>query len=385
MDIVNEDANDVDNLIELEEDVRENGVPEDNNPFQKKTRKRTSKVWNEIKKVVLSDGTKKAECMHCKTRFAIPLMGATTHLLRHSNNCARRQLVEKKQKVLSLETTGSDSVTNVAAFKYDQAKVREATSHMILYHEYPFMKIDHVLFNKFMKTATPRWQKITCTTAKNDCVPTYDIEKKKFKILSKIVNRISITTNLWKSGKKIQYMVVTGPFIDIDWKLQNCVLNFCNVPPLHTGVNIMNALYKCLVEWDIENKLGSACLQPYSEAPSVKPPNSERSSCSIYSFGSNSSGSTSSCLKGINMSSVTCAAANALSQPCLKSRFSNSRASSTYFSIANNSPSPNALAATDYACSVTILATRSSALRFSRSAFASFKAASKRFSLSLVA
>ncbi|GMP21649.1 hypothetical protein CsSME_00000006 [Camellia sinensis var. sinensis] len=108
MDTVNEDANDVDNLIELEENTRENGVPENNNPFQKKTRKRTSKVWNEIKEVVFPDGTKKAECMHCKTRFAISPTGATTQLLRHLNNCARRQLADKKQRFLSLETTGLD-------------------------------------------------------------------------------------------------------------------------------------------------------------------------------------------------------------------------------------------------------------------------------------
>ena len=105
--------------------------------------------------MVFPDGTKKVECMHCKTRFAIPPTGATTQLLRHLNNCARQQLADKKQRVLSLETTGSDSVTNVAAFKYDQAKVREVASHMILYHEYPFMQMEHVLFNKFMKTATP--------------------------------------------------------------------------------------------------------------------------------------------------------------------------------------------------------------------------------------
>ncbi|XP_028054726.1 zinc finger BED domain-containing protein RICESLEEPER 2-like [Camellia sinensis] len=35
------------------------------------------------------------------------------------------------------------------------------------------------------------------------------------------------------------------------------VLNFCNVPPLHTGVIIADALHKCLVEWGIENKVAT--------------------------------------------------------------------------------------------------------------------------------
>ena len=108
-------------------------------------------------------------------------------------------------------------------------------SHMILYHEYPFMKMEHVISNKFMKTVTPHWQKITRTMAKADCVSTYEIHKKKLKSLLKNINRISITTDLWKSGQKIQYMVVTAHFVDKDWKLQKRVLNFCNVSPPHSG------------------------------------------------------------------------------------------------------------------------------------------------------
>jgi hypothetical protein len=36
----------------------------------------------------------------------------------------------------------------------DHKKVRELASHMILYHEYPFMVVEHVLFNKFMRANT---------------------------------------------------------------------------------------------------------------------------------------------------------------------------------------------------------------------------------------
>ncbi|XP_058184164.1 zinc finger BED domain-containing protein RICESLEEPER 2-like [Rhododendron vialii] len=58
-------------------------------------------------------------------------------------------------------------------------------------------------------------------------------------------------------GQKIHYMVVTGHFIDGDWKLQKRVLNFCYVPPLHSGVVIADALYKCITGWGIENKVAS--------------------------------------------------------------------------------------------------------------------------------
>jgi hypothetical protein len=44
---------------------------------------------------------------------------------------------------------------------------------MILYHEYPFLQMEHALLNKFMRANTPYWQKIHRATAKNDCRSTY--------------------------------------------------------------------------------------------------------------------------------------------------------------------------------------------------------------------
>ncbi|CAL5421443.1 unnamed protein product [Camellia sinensis] len=261
-DVVNDvDADvevDVDDMIEIEDNEIDNEEAVNKNPFEKKSRKRASQAWKEFTEVVLPDDTKKAQCQWCKTQFAIHATGATTQLLRHlKKNCVARKLAEKKQKVLSFSTIGSDNVTSASTFTYDHAKVREAASHMILYHEYPFMKMEHVLFNKFMRTATPYWQKISRTTAKNDCVSTYDIQKKKLKALMKNVNRVSITTDLWKSGQKIQYMVITAHFVDDDWQLQKRVLNFCNVPPPHTGVIIADA-------WGIENKVATVTVDDAS-------------------------------------------------------------------------------------------------------------------------
>ncbi|CAN1750160.1 Zinc finger BED domain-containing protein RICESLEEPER 2 [Linum perenne] len=55
-------------------------------------------------------------------------------------------------------------------------------------------------------------------------------------------------------------MVVTCHFVDKNWKLQKRVLNFCHVPPPHSGTNVSDALHKCLVDWDIENKIWTITL-----------------------------------------------------------------------------------------------------------------------------
>ena len=80
---------------------------------------------------------------------------------------------------------------------------------------------------------------------KNDCMVVYDMEKKKLIAMLKNVNKISLTTDLWKSkSQKIEYMVITGHFIDSSWKLQKRVLNFVHLPPPRHGIEIADSIYK---------------------------------------------------------------------------------------------------------------------------------------------
>ena len=65
----------------------------------------------------------------------------------------------------------------------------------------------------------------------------------------KSVDKISITTDIWRSGQKISYMVITSHFIDSAWQLQKRVLNFVDIPPPHSGIAVADALWKCLCEW----------------------------------------------------------------------------------------------------------------------------------------
>ena len=84
----------------------------------------------------------------------------------------------------------------------------------------------------------------------------YDFEKKKLKALLKMVDRISLTTDLWRSEPpRIEYMVLTAHFVNLDWKLQKRVLNFVHFPPLCKGANIAYCILTCLREWEIENKV----------------------------------------------------------------------------------------------------------------------------------
>nr|XP_027086500.1 zinc finger BED domain-containing protein RICESLEEPER 2-like [Coffea arabica] len=263
-DEMSEEELDLDHLDQPNEgtETGEKGAVEGANPFEKKQRKKKSTIWEDMTIVKQPDGTLKVQCNHCKELFVKNPSGATSQHKRHLKNCLQKRLAvgeenQKRQQVLSFTEGPSDGITSITNFSYDHAKVRELAAHMVLVHEYPFSMLDHVVFNKFMKAVSPFYKKINRQTVKEDCVTAFMLEKRRLRNILKGANRISITTDLWKSGQKIQYMVVTGHFVDSDWVLQKRVLNFCNVPPPHTGVIIADALSKCFLEWGIENKVST--------------------------------------------------------------------------------------------------------------------------------
>jgi hypothetical protein len=225
--------------------------------FQKKERKKTSKVWNDFSSITVA-GVRKNQCHWCKGLFAVGKSSTTSTLSRHLTGC--KKFVElnnrKKQKTLCFEPSDDhEGFGIVSNFVYNEKRVRELAAHMVLLHEYPFNMMEHELFNKFMRACTPHWKKISRATVKSDCIATYNIEKIKLKTLLSGIDRVNITTDMWTSSQRVSYMVVTCHFVDCNWQLQKRILNFCNVPPPHSGVVIADALRDTFNDWGIMRKV----------------------------------------------------------------------------------------------------------------------------------
>jgi hypothetical protein len=45
-------------------------------------------------------------------------------------------------------------VSFISNFTYNLAKVRDLASYIIFYHNYPYMQMEHILFNKFVRADT---------------------------------------------------------------------------------------------------------------------------------------------------------------------------------------------------------------------------------------
>nr|KAJ0207825.1 hypothetical protein LSAT_V11C500231030 [Lactuca sativa] len=185
-------------------------------------------------------------------------------MARHLRSCLPHKEHEKNQKLLNFPPSDANVDSEFGKSQiligpnaiYDANKMREAIANWLLCTEQPFKTVEDDMYVKMMKTANPLFEKVCRVTATSDCFKVYEHEKKKLKALTKVASEICLTTDCWKSShQKIEYMVITGHFIDQNWRLQKRVLSFMHVPPPRTGFDIAECIYKCLKEWEIEDKI----------------------------------------------------------------------------------------------------------------------------------
>ncbi|GAA0174137.1 hypothetical protein LIER_27586 [Lithospermum erythrorhizon] len=130
---------------------------------------------------------------------------------------------------------------------------------MVLAHEYPFMIVEHKVFNEFLRAYTPYYKKICRWMVRKECFSVFDRERERLKGLLDKVSRVSLTTDCWWSGvKKIRYMA--GHFIDKIWTLQKRVLSFVNVPPPHNGPTLAKDVHRVFNIYGINDKVCSVTV-----------------------------------------------------------------------------------------------------------------------------
>jgi hypothetical protein len=111
-----------------------------------------------------------------------------------------------------------------------------------------------------MKWMNNNYESVSRKIIRNECIKVYETEKELLKKSLREVESISLTTDLWTSNQNIQYMCLVAHYIDVDWVLQCRVLNFVELDPPHTGIVIAQAIFDCLAEWKIEDKIMTVTL-----------------------------------------------------------------------------------------------------------------------------
>ena len=96
----------------------------------------------------------------------------------------------------SIGTNQSEFVSALHNGKFDMLKMREGIAHWLTMHEHSFTIVEDEGFNLMMKRGIPQWTSVSHNTIRTDSFKVYDFEKKKLKALLKMVDQISLTTDL---------------------------------------------------------------------------------------------------------------------------------------------------------------------------------------------
>jgi hypothetical protein len=222
-------------------------------------RKKTSQIWNDFDEVKIGDVVK-GVCKYCKSQFSYKGAGASTGAMwRHIDGCMKKKLhagTEKRQTIIPFQPSTGVNPFIVPGAKYCNDKMREIMATAMMVHENPFNAAEHQIWVWAFEYANSEFRKISHKTARNDCVALYEKEKKILKKQLESVSKISLTTDMWRSSHQVvEYMVITGHFIDVGWNLNKRVLSFVKVPAPRRGIDVADAIYKCLKTWGIENKV----------------------------------------------------------------------------------------------------------------------------------
>ncbi|KAL4183422.1 hypothetical protein AMTRI_Chr11g98170 [Amborella trichopoda] len=230
-----------------------------------KRRKTTSIVWEHFTMETFIGGCRKARCKYCLHTFAFG-NGAkqlgTSHLKRHLGICPKNRNSDRKQELLTLtpkdKNEGNTSLSNP---KFDQSRSREDLARMIILHEYPLSVVEHPAFINFVQSLQPRFKMVNQATVRDDCLAIYQKEKQSLmQLLQTIPGRISLSLDKWTTEETLEYMRITGHFVDCDFKLQKRVLNFTMLPYPFTRNDLSDVILTCLTDWNILTKLSTVTL-----------------------------------------------------------------------------------------------------------------------------
>ncbi|KAF7152365.1 hypothetical protein RHSIM_Rhsim01G0167900 [Rhododendron simsii] len=260
-DIMDEGAEfDIPQNAELNDDL----MPEINNETEKKVvgMKKRAPCWKHFTFITPENHPKpRAACNWCGTDYAChSKLNGTKSLTHHlAYQCTKYPLSKKftgsRQKLLSFqrkENNGETSANLVpVAFSADACK--RALARMIIIDELPFSFVEGEGFRDFITVVQPMWNPPRRLAMAKQIMVMYEDEKKTLKHTLKN-QRVCLTTDTWTSVQNLNYMCLTGHFIDENWRYQKKILNFCVVHN-HKGDTLGRKVEECLLDWGIDKFL----------------------------------------------------------------------------------------------------------------------------------
>lgn len=249
-------------------------VPQHEQPPPTKRRKKKSIVWEHFQIETVSPGCRRAVCNECKKTFSYSAgskVSGTSHLKRHIEVHVREKKIlftpdAASSKIdANLTPTGRlkrrYKTANPSAALFDPQGCRREIAKMIIMHDYPLHIVEHPGFVASVQNLQPQFKMPGFRNVEGDCIATYLHEKLNVQwLLEAMPGRISLSLDLWTSSQTVGYVVLTGHFVDRNWKLQRRILNVVIEPYPECDTTFGHAVARCLSDWNLEGKLFSVSL-----------------------------------------------------------------------------------------------------------------------------
>lgn len=247
VDLENETIQGVNELRRIEDDVL---------PKSKKAKTSSVDCWKVFTKLGADkDGNPLAKCNGCsKILKGGDRNYGTTTLNRHMKKCTKIKYADVGQVMMDFQG-------RLKNLTIDKKVSRSMCATAIIAHDLPYKFVEFQKIRDWMKYLNPDFSPISRNTAKADVDEIFKTEKEALKKeLANIPSRISLTSNMWTTCTSEGYICLTAHYVDSDWNLKSKILNFCHMPPPHTGSEMSKKILDFLSDWGIGKKIFSLTL-----------------------------------------------------------------------------------------------------------------------------
>jgi hypothetical protein len=146
----------------------------------------------------------------------------TCNMLYHFRTCqkykslkARQDSSQTKFTFASRQTQCVGSSKNLMISKYTEKLIRDTLCEIIIVDEMHFSTVERMWFKKMFRVLEPRFKLPSHYTMMRNCVKLYLNHKNAMKTKFLMTGqRVCLTTDTWTSIQNMNYMCITGHFID---------------------------------------------------------------------------------------------------------------------------------------------------------------------------
>jgi hypothetical protein len=201
----------------------------DNHHFlrRRKTRKvaKPSIVWKHFTKDLNSlEENPVAHRNYCESSYMCHAKNyGTSNMLYHVKTFQKYRSLKANQDSSQTKFTFASGQTqgskNLMIAKYSEKLIRDTVCEMIIVDEMLFSTVERIGFRKLFSVLEPRFKLPSRYTVMKDCVKMFMNLKNTMKTEFLMTGqRVCLTIDTWTSIQNMNYMCITGHFIDQSWK-----------------------------------------------------------------------------------------------------------------------------------------------------------------------